>query len=97
MYLCCMDTNVGEKIAMGRGGNGMMKFGGTGVGRGSPGRRKKKIGRPSLKQGNPNWGNKNAANVNLAGVPSPRKRGRPPSKNVPIFNPENAETSAPPV
>ena len=38
-----MDTNVGEKIAMGRGGNGMMKFGGTGVGRGSPGRRKKKM------------------------------------------------------
>ena len=62
----------GEKIAMGRGGNGMMKFG---VGRGSPGRKRKKVGRPS-KQGNPNWGNKNTDES-----PSPRKRGRPPNKN----------------
>ncbi len=67
----------GEKMAMGRGGNGMMKFG-VGVGRGSPGRKKKRIGRPS-KQGNPNWGKKNAD-----GSPSPRKRGRPPSKNIPV-------------
>ncbi len=84
---------------MGRGGNGMMKFGDSGVGRGSPGRKKKrKIGRPPLKKGNPNWGNKNdTANVNLAGAPSPRKRGRPPSKNLPVFNPESAEISAPSV